>query len=653
MSTQNLESVSELVARLGPPPDDIAGVWHDEARTRVATYDANEFDANDPLWEEMLVDDSGGLVIPKQYQTGASQNSESPELNHHTFEPENNHEIPDVDLETESQSSETLIRDGNTDHEPSSTTTPSSRKGLSKPVAVVAGVVALVGVGVGIFAWNSSPDSSTSTAMKTDGGAVASGEPSELSKFGASDSIPATAASELSSDSLATVMDSPSMPSTEPFTEDANVDSSLLGVSLDSFLPSSFASTAGSESIESATGESTSDEASSSLPAAEGVPSTAPNIDTIATATPEDMPSIDIASDDDSLDDEAMLEAAEEQETITIARTESQTLAAELPGLPSKSQTEPPPWTSLVSNEVVPAKDAYQTLTLEFPTDGPLKLRSPDNRGQWNVVAETEEAPIAEIRSRLDDDQESNGLAFRWLPASSTFRRSADLAHARLRGEQGDLVYLRPQLDADAILLGLKKRDEKLKWNLAGPVDGAATRFNVTLHVPDDVAVEWIEPINETSPRKTRGIALLTLKESPEAAALAVRMDVRTTSSLSMRIRYGGRLDPSMPWQWTDAKTIRSTLDAVTRQLQLADEQLLMLDAAISRADKMRARRQEAALEMQRDQIEDAVKGGTTMAKRLAELDQLVALLDADGKITSELNVHWPDGSIQTLLNLR
>ncbi|MFG0290042.1 MAG: hypothetical protein ACF8CQ_17810 [Rhodopirellula sp. JB044] len=659
MSTQNLESVSELVARLGSPPDDIADAWHDEARARIATYNANEFDANDPLWKEMLVDDSGGLVIPEPYQTDTPQHFEPVEasdLNGHRFEPANNQQALDLDSETASQPSQALIDHADPDHESPSTPNSSSQKFLSKPFAAAVGLVALVGIGLGIFAWNSSPDKSTSTAMKTDGGAIASKEPSDLSEFEARDSIQPASASEFSPDSLATVMDSPimpSMPSTEPLTDDANVDSSLLGVSLDSFLPSSFASSADSGANESDTEHSATGEASSSLMEIDGVPSTAPDNDSVAAVTPEDMPSIDIASDDDSLDDEAMMESAEEQETVTIARTQSQTLSAELPGLPSKSQTDPSPWTSLVSDDDVPAEDAYQTLSLEFPSDGPLELRSGVNQGRWNVVAETEDAPIAELQTQSNDGPAASGLAFRWLPASTTFRRSADLAHARLRGEQGDLVYLRPQLDAEAILLALKKRDEKLKWNLAGPVDGAATRFNVTLHVPDDVAVEWIEPINETSPRKTRGIALLTLKDSPEAAALAVRMDVRTTSSLSMRIRYGGRLDPSMPWQWTDAKTIRSTLEAVTRQLQLADEQLLMLDAAISRADKMRARRQEAALEMQRDQIEEAVKGGTTMAKRLAELDQLVALLDADGKITSELNVHWPDGSIQTLLSLR
>ncbi|MFG0255550.1 MAG: hypothetical protein ACF787_10715, partial [Rhodopirellula sp. JB053] len=238
MSTQNLESVSELVARLGSPPYDIADAWHYEARTRMATYNANMFDANDPLWTEMLVDASGGLVIPESYQTDTPQNFEPVEtsdLNGHPFEPANNHEALDLDLETEAQASQALIDHADPDHESPSTPNSSSQKFLSKPFAAAVGLVALVGIGLGIFAWNSSPDNSTSTAMKTDGGAIASREPSDLSEFEASDSIQPASASEFSPDSLATVMDSPSMPSTEPLTDDANVDSSLLGVSLDSF----------------------------------------------------------------------------------------------------------------------------------------------------------------------------------------------------------------------------------------------------------------------------------------------------------------------------------------------------------------------------------------------------------------------------------
>jgi len=98
-----------------------------------------------------------------------------------------------------------------------------------------------------------------------------------------------------------------------------------------------------------------------------------------------------------------------------------------------------------------------------------------------------------------------------------------------------------------------------------------------------------------------------------------------------------------MPWQWTDAPSIRSSLAAVTNQLEVADRQLLDLDVAITRAERMRARRQEYQLEEQRDRIDEAVKGWTIVAKRLAELDQLVAFMEAGAAVRPKLFVTWPD----------
>ena len=107
-----------------------------------------------------------------------------------------------------------------------------------------------------------------------------------------------------------------------------------------------------------------------------------------------------------------------------------------------------------------------------------------------------------------------------------------------------------------------------------------------------------------------------------------------------------------MPWQWTDARSIRESLQAVTKQLEMADAQLLNLDVLISRAKRIRARRQEYLLEDQRDRIDDAVTGWTTVAKRLAELDQLVAFLDAGASLSPELVVRWDDGE-QVILGAR
>jgi hypothetical protein len=349
--------------------------------------------------------------------------------------------------------------------------------------------------------------------------------------------------------------------------------------------------------------------------------------------------SIDITdvSDDESLDE------AVPQVTAATMPPQKQTTAMTLPSPPTTLDSDLPPAVVVVAVTSMPTR-----LRLEFPTETDLQLQPA--RNVWNVIVGDQATPIAAFEMNRDADRDPV-LQFRWLAAAAESPLADSLVHGRITTSEGDVVYLRPRLDGRAILTDLSERDEKLKWMLGGPVLNIPTRLHLKLRVPDDVSVQWIEPIDDNSPQRTRGIAVLTLKDAAESGDLAARIDVRGTQSLSMRLRYGGRLGLGMPWQWTDAESIRTTLDATTRQLQVADDQLLQLETAISRARKLRARRQEVALEIQRDGIEKAVRSGTLVAKRLAELDQLVALLDAEGRINLNLQVQWPDGAVQTLLS--
>ncbi|MCM2372805.1 hypothetical protein [Aporhodopirellula aestuarii] len=604
MNTDNLETVADLIARLGTPPSDIAEGWLADARSQIDSFSATSFDESDRVWERFHVNEHGRLLLlsdPEDIE------AETPDV---AF-------VPDFDTSSDAKA--------NVDEQ---TAASNSGKRFAMRAIAVGGILA-----IGVAAYMMRGDDSTLSDSNTIAmPSTASQSPRDRSSDANTDDgslilSTQTLQSDGSADTLETVMESHEMSSSDVLSGERSIDTSLLGVSLDSFLPS----TTLDSSVESAPSIET-DRPNTSEP-------------TAATEEGESHPvaSIDIEARDG--DDDEMLEDAEEQATETIPSSEPQTIAIAIPQPPATPESELPPPTLLLARDSAP-----QDIELEFPDDVPLRLRRVENTDRWVVTEDQSETPLAMITSGLDDEA---GLSFRWLAEAATSRRCEALANGRLRTDDGATVHLRSHLDADPILLNLRKRDEKLKWNLGGPIVAGATRLTVSIHVPDDVSIQWIEPFDETSPRNTRGIAVLTLKDSPDASALAVRIDVRTTASLTIRVRFGGRLGPAMPWQWTDAKTIRSTLDAVTGQLQLADEQLLMLDTAISRATKLRARRQELTWEMQRDQIEEAVRGGTAMAKRLAELDQLVALLDADGRITSELNVHWPDGAVQTLLSLR
>ncbi|EMI43259.1 hypothetical protein [Rhodopirellula sp. SWK7] len=635
MTTENLETAADLVARLGTPPNDIAEGWLDDARTHIASYSATTFDASDPVWEQLFIDESGRLYLPNDSaspDTPKSEISDTDAAEQDAIKPALA-TIPDFETEPEERSQGSDVR---TDHDK-----PRNLKRFAVP-GIAIGIIA---VAIAAYTLRGSFDdqSPQSTAMSTPDKSTdaASSADSASNVFDTrSARKPSTRPfdQDVSAETLETVMDTAEMPNTDVIPRDANVDTSLLGVSLDSFLPPSISNVVDDDTPSTA----------GSNDSIEGSPSPTPEILDGSNTPTSEIASVDIAADDSELSDDEMLDDAEEQQTQSISSSEPQTTSVSLPKAPTKSRTELPPTVLIFANE-----SRLENLQFEFPDDSPLRLQTDSSDNEWKITEASDGTPLARIEMQPGDDETESGLTFRWLAEAADSRSSDAIINGRLRTDAGDIIHLRSQLDAAPIPLNLQRRDEKLKWNLSGPIVAKSTRLSVSVDVPEDVAIEWIEEIDGGSPRSTRGIAILTLKDSPDASALVVRMDIRTSGSLSMRVRYGGRLGPTMPWQWTDAKTIRSTLDAVTAQLQAADEQLLMLDTAISRAEKLRARRQEVSLEMQRDRIEEAVRGGTAMAKRLAELDQLVALLDADAKITSELNVHWPDGSIQTLLSLR
>jgi hypothetical protein len=583
--------------QLGTPPPDIAGLWMADARKQLDSFAATGLDPENPVWEQFLVNESGRLMLIAE---------------------DSAHDLVE---ETDAESTEAppLKRDRTTTEK-----LRPERKTLSKTL-IAAGLIGVVAVAAAAtFAMRNTSASRSTRSVATNNQA----DPFSPQRIEQEPNLPLPSMAPVGA--LETVMgDVDAGVNTSPtLMSDSGLSSDVLGgsFSLDSFMPST---------VEANLAEEPTSDFAEPISVPENIEKTAP-------AAQSESPAIDINADDG---DEKMLEDAVTQPTKEITPREVQTTAIMLPKPPSKASDDLPDATTLLAMDSPPAN-----LKLEFPGDSALRLARVADQEMWQVTAGDDQKPIAMIA--MEEREGEPGLQFRWLSAAAEAREAEALTHARLRSDGGDKVYLRGQFDADPIAMNLVSRDANLKWNLGGPLTISATRLIVGVTVPDDVSIEWLEPFTETGTLKSRGIAILTLKDSPEASALVLRIDVRTTSSLSMRLRYGGRLDPNMPWQWTDAKTIRSSLDSVTSQLQVADAQLLQLDAAISRAKRLRARRSEIAMEMQRDAIDSAVREGTLIAKRVAELDQLVALLDAGGRVTASLQVQWPGGDQQVLLQM-
>ena len=125
---------------------------------------------------------------------------------------------------------------------------------------------------------------------------------------------------------------------------------------------------------------------------------------------------------------------------------------------------------------------------------------------------------------------------------------------------------------------------------LGGPVLNTSTRLRLSLRVPEDVSVQWIESIEEKSPQRTRGIAILSLTDPPDSGSLAARIDLR--ASTTSPCGFVTVLDSALGCRGNGRMQNRSEIHSTRRpgSLQIADDQLLQLETAISRAKKLRAR---------------------------------------------------------------
>ncbi|WP_146575793.1 hypothetical protein [Neorhodopirellula pilleata] len=664
------ESVADCIARLGPPPDDIWQQWLGEARRSIGQTDSWSPNPNDPTWADWFVDDNGQLVpnpsLAKEHPehlTAAAVSSDSTTSPTEPDAPADSDVPEEIDVPEESAPT-TVEFDADRERTQRSQTEPNRSKkknGKNKWIAAAGVAVAVSLVTWGFFPNGPEPQPevrSASGSLAALGG-IESNAPPPMSS-------PARTAETTRRPNSDPIDDNQSDESLETIMADVpdvadSIDNQLRssGLSLDAFLPPEMLA-ASSPNQPAASAKS--DPTDPDSPAPDGLPNLPISIDEISTTkTPGDDASSQadesLMADDLFADDSNAMaqgdgdpeneadEATQEQSTITRDPIAAKTFGIVLPSIPSSNETALPDPIELLRREEASGGSLPGELELSFPSTengsaiiDSIRLVAVDASSRWSLIDAESSTTIAEIRRSEDEDS----LQFGWSDAARDWSRSASLSQARITTDQGDTIFLRPSLDAEPIRLGLTKRDNKLKWNLQSPITPNLTQVALDVVVPKDVDLQWIEPIDSESPRNTRGVALLKLKKAEETA-IVVRFDVKTTQSFSLRMRFGARLHPTMPWQWTDATSIRTSLAAVTNQLEAADRQLLDLDVAITRAERMRARRQEYLLEDQRDHIDEAVKGWTIVAKRLAELDQLVAFLEAGGEVRPKLSVTWPD----------
>lgn len=663
------ETVSACIARLGPPPDDLWQQWLVEARRSIDQPDSWSPDADDPVWDQWFVDEHGNLVPSpsvladraKEHPTNEPMRvpATTPNEPNRATEWDANPSIAEPnsnDLDPPPNVLETEQKAGNRVEAKPKTNQPRAAKW--KVIAAT-----LTAIAAGLAVWMLLPlgsktrpptmpaSRSLGAVSQTDlnasspSSSLSPGRTASKTDFLSADRIDAGQ----TDDELQTIM------SEVPDDADS-IDNQLRssGLSLDAFLPPEMLNTASPTKLADS---SNSDPTDSNAPgnatlSIQEISVPKSPADEASLNTDESLMAADLFADDPDagIEEENKLEEkpdadADEQSTIARDPIAAKTFGVLLPPVPSRAETPLPEPIELIRRDEISGGTLPGELTLSFPLGAngsaimdSIRLDANDSPSSWSLIETESSATVAHIAA--SDDQSS--LQFEWSDAARQWSSSASLSQGRITTNQGDTIFLRPRLDAEPIRLGLAKRDVKLKWNLQSPITPNLTQLELDVVVPRDVDLRWIEPIDQASPRNTRAVALLKLKKAEETA-IVVRFDIKTSQSFSLRTRFGARLHPAMPWQWTDAPSIRSSLAAVTNQLEVADRQLLDLDVAITRAERMRARRQEYQLEEQRDRIDEAVKGWTIVAKRLAELDQLVAFMEAGAAVRPKLFVTWPD----------
>lgn len=320
-----------------------------------------------------------------------------------------------------------------------------------------------------------------------------------------------------------------------------------------------------------------------------------------------------------SIDDDAVPPDETEQDTQLAASAGSVVRHIELPDADADLDAKP----FLISEQPL------GELSIDFPFDVPVAVRR-DGDG-WSIDDTRKKVAIANLTPAGDS------VAMVWANTAGQSASLASLHHGRLQDDAGNQIFLRPIVAAEPFRLKLASTDVMPAWNLREPI-GRHTRLAIDFDLPGDVEFGWVEPVQAGELKRTRALAVLTPKDD-EGVALGIRFDIRCSRKLSMRIRYGGRLDSSMPWQTVSTSGVAAFADQLAYQAGLVSQEATRLSGVHDIAGSL-GRRIIRAKQQRNDQLADDIR---KVADRVAALQSLMAKVDAGGELKISVHAQWPD----------
>ncbi|QEF99904.1 hypothetical protein Mal15_39710 [Stieleria maiorica] len=341
------------------------------------------------------------------------------------------------------------------------------------------------------------------------------------------------------------------------------------------------------------------------------------------------LPGMDVA-DDVTLEDVLSTDAPEQDVPEVLQETR-----------PSEDRfVELPPASDTAAESVIDQTGATIE-RLDFPSEIPIVMSGPDEDGTTELINQQSGNRIAQLT------RSGPSTVLRWSESASKDRLAQKLLHGRLVLSGGEIVYLRPSIETDAYPISMDPRELRPSWKLGGPLLPEVARLEIDLQVPDSIDLAWHTPLDPNHARDGTAIAILTPTDG-ETVAIAVKMEIDCSRTLSCRLQYGARLDSAMPWSSLSQASFAMENTALVRnrsKLLLQRDLFKQSYGAASTMERTMMRGRGERIDAELERLDATID-------RMSMLGELAIRVHESVKLNLHAFVQWPDAA-QTLLRTK
>ncbi len=284
---------------------------------------------------------------------------------------------------------------------------------------------------------------------------------------------------------------------------------------------------------------------------------------------------------------------------------------------------------------------AVQEIRLLFPGGNSDWQLVDQADGRWHLLRSEmpiDAEPIATIFHDVVDDLQKT--VWRWnQPIDAA--RSSGLSNGRLHLRSNDLwhtVFLRPSIEIDPITFDFRQWDYRQAWPLQTAPEATASRWSLQFHLPEKITAVGVNPCEGQLGRRASCEVQLHYDDTPQVA-VRLQCELLAGRRLLLRQRVAVRLDDDEPWRKINLPQLVQFLEQRASQQDFLDERLQYLKSAYAIAST----RQRDLLRIQRQQVEQQIKVIAGQHHRGSQLRMLLEHLEDLGFISLRIVTDWPN----------